>query len=315
MTSRLEQLAGRILKVRERKLVILFASLIALVIGVGTAWEKSQPFVRLFLKASSDAEEIAKIRKDVEQQRDTIGVIARDANTAHAEMDKAVKLSADAKKKSEEAATKASEIAGLAKKASAQAEKIKTTLDFSFVLARAAADDRHAFDELSRDVNDEGSPFHDLALKAIVRIAGDLSSRLNFEMDWKRIGINPDAATLAEFEEVLANRPAFDKPGIISKIWQQQRFSKFDRLSFLYDVIKSTDSILVLNAACSAMNDEAKINKNIIGYSEYLSWWWEHGREYAGLKEYKPSEHLDLPADSIMAAPQSPTSSPSPTPQ
>lgn len=312
--AQLEQLASRILKVRERKLVILFLSILALVVLVGTAWEKSQPFVRLFLKASSDAEEIAKIRKDVEQQRDTIGVIAREANTAHAEMDKAVQLSADAKKKSEEAATKASEIAELAEKARAQAEKIKTTLDFSFVLARAAADDRHAFDQLSSDANDEGSPFHDLALKAIVRIAGDLGLRLNFEMDWKRIGINPDTASLAEFEEVFANRPAFDKPGIISKIWQQQRFSKFERLSFLYDVIKSTDSILVLNAACSAMNDEAKINKNIIGYSLYLNWWWEHGGEYAGLKEYKPSETLELPADSIIAIPQSASPVPSVTP-
>jgi hypothetical protein len=82
--------AGQIdyLRVKERKLVILLASILAALVLVGTVWEKSQPFLRLFQRASSDAGEISKIRKEVEQQRNTIAVIARDANNAHAEMER-----------------------------------------------------------------------------------------------------------------------------------------------------------------------------------------------------------------------------------
>jgi hypothetical protein len=44
-----------------------------------------------------------------------------------------------------------------------------------------------------------------------------------------------------------------------------------------------------------AMNQEAKINKNIIGYREYIKWWDEHAAEYAGVTEYKPDENLARP--------------------
>lgn len=163
--GKIERLAGRLLKVKERKIVILLASVLALVVLFGTAWEKSQPFVRLFRKASTDAGEIVKIRKDVEQQRDAIAVITREANAAHAEMNKAIQLSADAQRRSEEAETKASEIAGLAEEARAELDRMKATTDFSFLLACASADDRNAFDELLKDAQQTG-PFRELALKA-----------------------------------------------------------------------------------------------------------------------------------------------------
>jgi hypothetical protein len=52
------------------------------------------------------------------------------------------------------------------------------------------------------------------------------------------------------------------------------------------------------------MNEEAKINKNIIGYREYFKWWKEHAAEYAGVKDYK--------AGDIIRAPDWPDMSPKP---
>jgi len=132
-------------RVKERKLVILLASILAALVLVGTAWEKSQPFLRLFQRASSDAGEISKIRKEVEQQRNTITVIARDANNAHAEMEKALKLSSDAEKNSAEATRKTSEMTKLVSQASDALGEIKTTSDFAFLCSEKpglAADTR-----------------------------------------------------------------------------------------------------------------------------------------------------------------------------
>lgn len=315
--SRLEHWADRILKVKERKLAIFFGSLLALIILLGTAWEKSQPFVRLFTRASADAGEIAKIRKDVEQERDTIGIIAHDANAVRSEMERAVALSDDAKKKSEEATQKAAEITNLVRSANEGVEKIRTTSDFSFLLARAAADDRKAFDQLRQLADEPSYEFHNLALAAMVRIAGDLgtTTMLSGGLDWKRVGADPATTDLEDLKALFNSQPAFNKTGILEAIWHEQRFSKYDRLSFLYEVLKSTESIVVLNAACRAMNEETKLNKNIIGYPMYLLWWDEHGSEYAGVRDYKPPENLDLPADSSLIPATSPSATPSPSSQ
>jgi hypothetical protein len=289
---------------------LLLAAILGGIILVGTAWEKSAPFVHIFNRASADAGEISKIRKEVEQQRDTIGVIAREANTAHAEMEQALLLSKEANASSDEAARKSEQITRLAKQATGGVERIKSTLDFSFLLAQASADDRKSFEELSKVAKDEDNQFHELALKAIIRIAGDLGSSLGSSVDWKRIGIDPATITFGDLKELFDTRPAFDKPGILAELWHQERFPKFDRLSFLYDVIKSTDSILVLNAACRAMNEECKINKNIIGYADYLKWWLDHAGEYARIENSSPLEKLELPLDSPVATPTPQPSSP-----
>ena len=306
--KRLESWAQRLLSVKDRKLVLLLVSILAGIVLVGTAWEKSQPFLQLFARASSDATEIGRIRKDVEQQRDAIGLISRDANNARVEIEKVAELSQKAQQRADEATDQTTQIRKLQGEAKDVLEQIRETSDFSFLLARAAADDRKAFDELLRHAEQAGNAFHDLAVSAIVRIAGDLGSSLRFGIDWKLIGIDPATTDFEEFKEIFRARPAFDKPGILLELWHQERFSKFDRLSFLRDVIKSTDSILVLHAACQAMNEEAKINRNVIGYAQYLDWWFEHAKEYTGVKNYKPPEDIQLPVDSILSVP-----SPSPS--
>src|SRR4029077_16564811 len=141
MLNRLEKWADRILSIKERKLVLLVVSILGGIILLGTAWEKSAPFVGLFQRASSDAGEIAKIKKDVEQQRDLIAAVARDATTARNQMDEAVRLSSDAKRKSD-AAT------GSLKKTGEELDTVRKRSEFSLLLARANADERKAFDEL-----------------------------------------------------------------------------------------------------------------------------------------------------------------------
>lgn len=300
MNGRIEQWADKLLKVRERKLVILFCSLCAGIILILTVLEKLQPFIHLRNKASADASEIARIRREVEGQRDTIALVLRDASQAHNDMQRAAALSREAKAKSQEAAEKAAEITKLAKEASKQLAQIRTTSDFSFLLARAASDDRKSFDKLVAIADNDGAAFHDVALAAVLRIVGDLGSTFSLGIDWKKVGFDPKTATFSEFVEFFRDAPTFDKPGILSGLWDQERFSKYDKLSFTDGIIRSTESIRVLHAACMAMNREAKVDKNIIAYQVYLDWWRNHAAEF-----------LEIPPSSGLSGEQSPSLAPS----
>jgi hypothetical protein len=254
------------------------------IILIGTAWEKSKPFLQLFQRASKDADEITKIRKDVEQQRETIAAVARDATNAH-------ELSAQAKETSDQARKQASEIGVLVQQAGGAVETIRTTADFAFVLARAAADDRKAFDELLAIImNQPSQQFYDLAIAASARIAGEFDTAFESTVNWQKLGLDPKKLEFEEMKNLFESQPAFMKPAILTELAKQDRFSKYDRLTFLRDVIKSTTSISVLNAACKAMNQEAKIDKNIIGYQFYLDWWFDHIREYSEVADgFQPS--------------------------
>jgi hypothetical protein len=55
---------------------------------------------------------------------------------------------------------------------------------------------------------------------------------LDLALDWKRIGIDPAKANLEELKDTFETRPTFDKPAILAEIFKQDRFGKFERLSF-----------------------------------------------------------------------------------
>jgi len=249
---------------------------------LGSAAEGIRKIISPFVRATQDASEVAKIRKDVEQQRDAIALIARDANTARAEMSDIAALSKAAKAQADEVLASGKVVQHLAEEAAESVRQISTTSDFAFLLARASADDRNAFDELLALAEQPSHPFHELAQAAVVRIAGDFmtSPTLKPHIDWAKVGVDPNTVDFEELKAIFASRPKFDQPLILDGIANLDRLPKPERLTFFRDVIKSTKSLIVLNAACFATNKEAKIDKNIIAYRDYLVWWVDHIRDY-----------------------------------
>ncbi len=78
---------------------------------------------------------------------------------------------------------------------------------------------------------------------------------------------------------------------MLAAIWDSNRFTKFEKLSFMYDVIKQDFSIKGLAMACNLMDRDAKIQKNIIAYNEYLTWWEKNSQQY-------PNENTPTSSDS-----------------
>jgi hypothetical protein len=290
--ARFELWAGNVLKLRKRNSVKLVAAIAAVLILVGGVFKAAEEIFRFLGKAPVDAGEVAKIRKEVEQQRDTIAAVARDANTAHDDAKNAAELSEQAKTTLQTATKTAAEARDLVATANAEADRLRQTSTFALLLSKAQADDRKALEELIQIAQAEKHPFHDEAFKALQRIVADLQSRSVESFDWKRFGVDRPNASFTDLRDMFDIRPVFDRPAILIDIAREQRFGKFETFSFVYDVLKSTGSIVVLNAACNAMREEAKLNYNILGYDKYIQWWDDHAAEYAGVNKYKPNENL-----------------------
>lgn len=275
---------------RENKIVSFVVALLAGLVLLGNAADGIRKIVSPFVRATQDASEVARIRTEVERQRDAIALIARDANTARAEMSDIAALSKAAKAQADELVASGKVVQHLAEEAAESVKQISTTSDFAFLLARASADDRNAFDELLALAEQPSHPFRELAQAALVRIAGDFMTlpTLKPHIDWSKVGVDPNTVDFEELVAIFASRPTFDQPLILDGIADLDRLPKPERLTFFRDVIKSTKSLIVLHAACFAMNKEAKIDKNIIAYRDYLVWWVEHIRDYTPAADSPP---------------------------
>ena len=100
------------------------------------------------------------------------------------------------------------------------------------------------------------------------------------QIDWSKLGVDPNTIDFEQLKIIFESRPTFDQPIILDGIAGLDRLPKAERLTFFRDVIQTTKSLIVLHAACFAMNKEAKIDRNIIAYRDYLQWWVEHIRDY-----------------------------------
>jgi hypothetical protein len=237
-------------------------------------------------KATSGAEEVEKIRADVEKHRDTIALIVRDANEARNDINEVAEISAEAKAKAEK-------IAEVLSEAQRALQEIKTVSDFSLLLTKASNDDRTAFDSILEIAKNRNHQFYSLANQALLQIITDpqVTGLLTYRIDWgKDHNLDPNTATWEEFLEVYRKEIPFRWPSVLSTMWKQDRFAKSKRIEALYDVIKTTISLKCLHKACKLINEEAKLDKNILAYDEYLRWWEQNRVEYM-TKENAQEKH------------------------
>ena len=162
-------------------------------------------------------------------------------------------------------------------------EDIKSTSDFAFLLTKASNDDRPSFDSLLTISRSQGNRFKEISTQALLQIVSNLQMTgiFSYNIDLKKFyNIDSAKASLADFAEVLKRTMPIHQCSILKEIWEQKRFSKATKLDMLYKVISSTHSIRCLHQACRLMNEEAKLEKNILAYEEYIKWWEENRESY-----------------------------------
>jgi hypothetical protein len=159
--------------------------------------------------------------------------------------------------------------------------ELKTKFEFSILQIKASNDDRESFERLV-EISELPSPLQDLAWNNILQIKMDIENRARkiYIFASHRYNINPSEMSLEEFKSNYHILEPIDKPDYLDSLWFQQRFSKFDRLQFLYDVIKTTRSLRELHKACELMNFEAKLTKSFVLANEYLQWWEQNRSKY-----------------------------------
>lgn len=175
-------------------------------------------------------------------------------------------------------------------------DEVKSTSDFALLLTKASNDDRDSFEALRKIADTKGDKFQQIAYQALVQIVTDIQNvfEIQSSIDWqKEYNIDPAKASLADFVNVYPKALPVFQPKILQTIWEQERFSKTEKLEMLYAVIATTKSLKTLRTACKLMNEEAKLDRNIIAYKQYSIWWEENKKNY----NQNPENQLtDLPA-------------------
>lgn len=230
-------------------------------------------------RAIVGAEQVEEIKKEVESHRDSIAMVVRDANTSREDIDRIGVLSNEAK-------IKADQIDGALKKAEAALVDVQIISRFSTALASVKNDDRLAFDALIDIVGMKREPFSEVALKALLNIVEDFEKTdvinpYKYEIYWDKIGLDPSKASLKDFMEICKSNQLWGgratwKSTVLETVWGQERFPKVERLQFLFDIIKTTESLRVLRKACQLLDQEAKLGIAVIGYKAYIEWWEEN---------------------------------------
>jgi hypothetical protein len=108
---------------------------------------------------------------------------------------------------------------------------------------------------------------------------------LTYTLDSKKVSFDPEKASLPEYGAFIhaSLQRADYQLAAIDRLWLQDRFSKYEKLEFLIGEIQSTTSIRVLEQTCRLANSEAKIDKNILAWGEYVKWWAENQGKYRPL--------------------------------
>jgi hypothetical protein len=152
---------------------------------------------------------------------------------------------------------------------------LKSVIDFTLTMEEAKNDSRKSFDALLATANSKDSRFFQLASNALYQIFASTHTENLFMTDpqWHKHNVDPEKASLRVLTTVYKLEHPYTQVRMQYTIWNQKRFSKHDRISFLVDVINTTSSVRCLHQACKLLEEEARIGKNFIGYQEFLQWW------------------------------------------
>ena len=230
-------------------------------------------------RAVASADRIGAIERDVVNQRDSIALISRDAVNARDDISRISGFAAAAKAKTDEL----EKVVAMASKSS---DDIKRVADFNLLLTRLDIDDRPAFDQLIDAAENGAEPFRSLATQALVKetttnyIVGGIGENA---LPALPTPFYPKTATIAEYHEAIDKNTPDIASVILGAFWRQDRFSKYDKLGFVINVLALTRSIRVLTDACRILGAESGLPVDTIHWKRYVDWWTKNRLKYSEL--------------------------------
>ena len=158
---------------------------------------------------------------------------------------------------------------------------LEENINFNMLLIKANNDDRPAFNSLV-EISKKSGPFRDIANISILQIVSNITSMLQIQNNypWHTLNADPKKISLQEFRNLYKSFHHIHKVAYMDTLMAQQRFSKFEKFQILAEIIKDTISLKELERACQYMNQEAKIDWNILSADKYVQWWEQNKSKY-----------------------------------
>ena len=226
-------------------------------------------------KAEASAERILEIEQEVETHRDTIALVARDANDTRKQLGSVT----DTIHKLQQQMV---DIDGLQDNASKALNRLSSLSDFYNDMMSARSDDRQAFERVS-SISYDGSDFRNEQARQFLEVLPkeiEVLNILDYQVPWDTLLITPETASFQTLQNAISQLQPIHQSKLIETIWETDRFPKKQRIQFMIDVIANTSSMRCLDKATRLLDNEANVGKNFLGRSLYRQWWETNEQNY-----------------------------------
>lgn len=229
--------------------------------GIGTIKTASE-------QAVSDAREIAAIRKRIEAQSATVDLVAKEAVAARRLVD-------ELSRKNDDAQRELQTLDRSIKQGSQAVAELQAYTEFNSTVVAAQTDNRPAYDQLWDWSQDDAYPFKKAAAQAYGTIMDQhnpliISSGLS--VPWKE-GVEPETLTLEQLEDDYRQAPPHIRLALVEFVWNREGIPKKDRMRFLAKVIRSDESLEVVEYAGRFFAKASGNKLKPLAIPAHLEWW------------------------------------------
>lgn len=195
-------------------------------------------------QAIADANEIASLKQRVENQIAIIDLVAKTATNAQKDV-----------------------------------RRLQDVTDFSLTVIAAQNDNRRSYDQLWAWSEDSLFTFQKLATQAVQTIMDQHNPamvRSGFSVSWNE-SVDPQKLSLPELWQAFKKAPPHIRLGILEFVWEKRTdISKRDRLQFLVDVLRSDESLRLIEYAGRYFAQGTGDKYKPIAIGPHLKWWEEN---------------------------------------
>lgn len=220
-------------------------------------------------QVSADANEVAKLKKRVEDQSATVNLVAKEAADAK-------QLVEALSEKNEKAEEKLAQLDKSIHDGNLAVNELKLYTYFNSIVLAAQNDNRKAYDQLWGWSKDSSFPFQKSATQAVQSIMDKHHPAIvrgSFKVEWNE-GIEPDKLPLSELQRQFFSAPPHIRLGIMEFICEKRPdILQIDRLNFLLEVLRRDESLQVVEYAGRYFAKETGDKLKPIAISPHLEWW------------------------------------------
>jgi len=227
------------------------------------------------MEARQDLDAIKAIRRQVEKDSKRIEEVARKAGQA-------LKIIESIKEENIVVKKQIHTLVVLQNEAQNTIKKLNDTMQFARTFISAYSDDRESYDQLVAWSNDMKYSFHDEAGKASLSILEKHSQPFysgGFTILWDK-KIDPSKLTIKQIESEYSDATGLLKPALLEFIWQNKRFSQYDKMEFMIAIMKKDSSLRAVEYAGRYFTQGAgfKPQPNPLAV-EFMEDWWNKNKE------------------------------------